>query len=140
MLQAFFLIKSSFGEKIVHFDYFCYNWSMKKFQRWYEKNECLKAFMELLQDLPMEIQCEVAIDIIMKASEMSERDYTKIIREVASYNPQNYKRWYDKNPNVHLAIESLRELTEEQKEEVIQEFSERIIKFYYISADEIEQI
>ncbi len=112
---------------------------MKKFQRWYEKNEYLKAFMELLQDLSPEIQCEIAIDIIMKASEINDRDYSKMIREVASYNPKNYKRWYDKNPNVHLAIESLRDLTEQQKEEIIQEFSEKIIGLYYISADEIEQ-
>ena len=112
---------------------------MKKFQRWYEKNEYLKAFMELLQDLSPEIQCEIAIDIIMKASEINDRDYSKMIREVASYNPKNYKRWYDKNPNVHLAIESLRDLTEQQKEEIIQEFSEKIVGLYYISEDEIEQ-
>ncbi len=113
---------------------------MKKFQRWYEKNECLKAFMELLQDLPIDIQCEIAIDIIMKSSELSDRDYSKMIKEVASYNPKDYKRWYDKNPNVHLAIESLRELTETQKEEVIQEFSEKIIKLYHISTDETELV
>ena len=112
---------------------------MKKFLRWYEKNEYLKAFMRLLEDLPVDIQCEVAIDIIMKSSDMTDRDYTKLIQEVATYNPKNYKRWYDKNPNVHLAIESLRDLSEKQKEEIVEEFSEKIINSYYISIDEIEQ-
>ena len=89
--------------------------------------------MELLQGLTPDVQCEIAIDIIMKASEVNGRDYSKMIKEVASYNPKNYKRWYDKNPNVHLAIESLRDLTELQKEEIIQGFSEKITGFYYVS-------
>ena len=66
---------------------------MKKFfTRWYEKDEYLKAFMNLMQDLPIEIQCEIAVDIIIKASDMIDRDYTKIISEVSSYNPKNFKR------------------------------------------------
>ncbi len=111
----------------------------KHFLRWYEKNEYLCAFVNLLSDLDVEIQCEIAVDIIMKASEMIDRDYSKMIQEVANYNPRDYKRWYDKNPNVHLAIESLRDLDENQRDEVIQEFSERILKSHYIKLDEIEE-
>ena len=33
-----------------------------------------------------------------------------------------YKRWYDKNPNVHLAIESLRDLTQDQRDIIVKEF------------------
>ena len=113
---------------------------MKKyFQRWYEKNEYLNAFMNLMSDLDIELQCEIAIDIIMKASTMLDRDYTKMIQDVANYDPKDYKRWYDKNPNVHLAIESLRDLDEEQRDEIIQEFSEKILKSHYIQLDEIEE-
>ena len=111
----------------------------KRFTRWYEKNEYLKAFMSLMQDLPIEIQCELAIDIIIKASNMIDRDYTNIIKEVASYNPKNYKRWYDKHPNIHLAIESLRDLTEEQREQIVNEFSQ-IISSHYIKPEELEEI
>ncbi len=112
---------------------------MKKFLRWYEKNEYLKAFMMLLEDLPQEVQCEIAIDIIIKSSDMIDRNYEKLIQEVSTYNPRDYKRWYDKNPNVHLAIESLRELDEKQKEEIVEEFSERIINSYYSNTNETEQ-
>ena len=113
---------------------------MKKILRWYEKNEYLRAFMELLKGLKPEVQCEVAVDMIMKASDMSDRDYTKMIKEVASFDPKNYKRWYDKNPNVHLGIESLRDLTDEQKEKIVEEFSEKIVNMYYVNTNEIEQI
>ena len=71
---------------------------------------------------------------------MIDRDYTNIIKEVASYNPKNYKRWYDKNPNIHLAIESLRDLTEEQREQIVNEFSQKIISSHYIKLDEIEEM
>ena len=94
----------------------------KSYVRWYEKDEHLRAFMSLMQDLSIEIQCEIAIDIILKASSMIDRDYSKIISEVADYNPRNWKRWYDKNPNVHLAIEALRDLTESQRDEIIKDF------------------
>lgn len=114
---------------------------MKKFfTRWYEKDEYLKAFMNLMQDLPIEIQCEIAVDIIIKASDMIDRDYTKIISEVSSYNPKNFKRWYDKNPNIHLAIESLRDLTSEQRDEIVREFSDKILNSHFIKLDEIEDM
>ncbi len=112
----------------------------KQFQRWYEKDEYLCAFMNLLSDLDIELQCEIAIDIIMKASDMIDRDYSKIIQEVANYNPRDYKRWYDKNPNVHLAIESLRDLDDNQRDEIVKEFSEKILNSHYIKLDDIDEI
>lgn len=112
---------------------------MKKyFQRWYEKDPYLSAFMNLLADLPIEVQCEIAIDMIIKSSSMIDRDYTKIVKEVADFDPKNYKRWYDKNPNVHLAIESLRDLSEEQRDLIVQEFSDKIINSHYLEIEGIE--
>lgn len=112
----------------------------KRFARWYEKNEYLKAFMSLMQDLPIEIQCEIATDMIIKASNIIDRDYTKMIQEVAQFNPKNYKRWYDKNPSVHLAIEALRDLEEEQRESIVAEFSQKIISSHNIDLNENGEI
>jgi len=108
----------------------------KPFLRWYQKNEYLSAFMNLLQDLPIEEQCEIAIDIIIKASSLLDRDYTKIIQEIANFNPNDYKRWYDKNPNIHIAIESLKDLTDEQKEDIVQEFSDKILSSHNFKINE----
>ncbi len=110
----------------------------KHFQRWYEKNEYLNAFMNLLQDLSIEKQCEIAVDIIIEASKIIDRDYTKIIQEVSSFNPKDFKRWYDKNPNVHIAIESLRDLTEEQREVIIQNFTDKILSSHYIKIEGLD--
>ncbi len=108
------------------------------FVRWYEKNEYLKAFMHLMQDLPSEEQYELAIDIIMKSSSLTDRDYTKLIQEISNFNPKDLKRWYDKNPNIHVAIESLRDLTEEQREEVVQEFTDKLIASSNIKLEDID--
>ncbi len=97
-------------------------------KRWYEKDEFLKSFMSLLEDLHPDLQCEIAVDIIIKASTVSGVDYEKMITEVGDYNPAEYKRWYDKNPNIHVAIECLKDLDENQKEEIIQEVIDRILE------------
>jgi len=112
----------------------------KRIQRWYEKNEYLNAFMNLMQDLDSEKQCEIAVDIIITASNMIDRDYTNIIKEVATFNPRDYKRWYDKNPNIHLAIESLRDLTEEQRDIVIQEYTDKILSSHNIKIEGTDEI
>ena len=111
---------------------------MKRYlARWYEKDEFLKAFMSLMQDMPVEAQCEIAVDIIIKASNMIDRDYNKIIEEVAAFNPHDYKRWYDNNPSVHLAIESLRDLTSEQRDLIIKEFSAKILDYHQDTIEEM---
>ena len=108
----------------------------KKVTRWYEKNEHLKAFMTLLKDLAFDVQCEIAVDMILKSSSVGERDYTNIIADVAHFNPRSFHRWYDKNPNVHVAIESLKDLTEKQCEEVISPLLDKILNSHYIKIDE----
>ena len=94
--------------------------------------------MALLENLPPDIQCEIAVDMIIKSSSMIDREYEKIIEDVADFNPRDYKRWYDKNPNIHLAIESLKDLSEEEREKIVQEFSEKIINLNNINLDDIE--
>ena len=111
----------------------------KQNKRWYEQNDYLKAFMNLLEDLDITCQCEIAVDIIVKASSFIDRDYKKMIQEVSSYNPNDFKRWYDKNPNVHLAIEALRDLDEKQREEIIKEFTDKILNNHYLSIEEEDE-
>ena len=108
------------------------------YTRWYEKDECLKAFMDLLADLEPEIQCEIATDIIMKTSDYIDRDYTNIVQEVGNYNPRDFKRWYDKNPSIHLAVESLRDLKEDEREVILREFIDKILENHYVKLEGID--
>ena len=66
--------------------------------------------------------------MILKTSCLIDRQYENFIKDIAFFNPRDFKRWYDKNPNIHLAIEALRDLTSVQQEEVVQEFCDKILK------------
>ena len=101
---------------------------MKKYIRWYDKDKYLSAFMRLLEDLDPKIQCEVAVDILLKVPKLIEKDYEKFIKIVADFDPREYKRWYDKNPNLHAAVEALRDLDEKQREELISQISDIVLK------------
>ena len=105
-----------------------YNKDMKKYIRWYDKDKYLSAFMQLLEDLDPEVQCEVAVDIILKVPKIIEKDYEKFVKIIADYNPREYKRWYDKNPNLHAAVEALRDLTDQQREDLINQISDIVLR------------
>lgn len=99
-------------------------------QRWYQKDEYLSAFMNLLENLPLDNQCEIAVDIIIETSTMTERDYSKTLNDIGDFNPKDFKRWYDKNPTLHAAVESLRELSIVQRELVIKKYTDEILNHY----------
>ncbi len=109
-----------------------------KIQRWYQKDEYLNAFMNLLEQLPLDEQCEIAVDIIIETSSMTEREYSKTLNDIGDYNPKDFKRWYDKNPNLHAAIESLRDLSAKQREEVIKKYSDEILSELNIKIEGID--
>ncbi len=99
-------------------------------KRWYEQKEELRAFMALIEALPSEIQCEIAIEILLKVSSLLDRSYENVTKDIAEYDPSKYKRWYDKNPNIHVAIESIKDLDEEKRDIIINDLSEIILKYY----------
>ena len=101
---------------------------MKKYIRWYDKDKYLSAFMRLLEDLDPEAQCEVAVDIILKVPKIIEKDYEKFVKIIADYALREYKRWYDKNPNLHAAIEALHDLNDQQREDLINQISNIVLK------------
>lgn len=101
---------------------------MKKYIRWYDKDKYLSAFMRLLEDMDPEVQCEVAVNIILKIPQIIEKDYEKFIKIISDFDPREYKRWYDKTPNIHLAVEALRELEPEQREKLINQIADIILK------------
>ncbi len=96
--------------------------------RWYDKDKYLSAFMTLLQGLPEDVQSEVAVDILLQVPKIIDKDFKTFIKIVADHNPKQYQRWYDKNPNLHTAIESIRQLTPVQREKLLSSISDIIIK------------
>lgn len=97
--------------------------------RWYDKDKYLSAFMTLLQGLSDEIQSKVAIDILLYVPKVIEQDFKKFIKIVAEHDPRQYQRWYDRNPYLHTAVESIRELSPKDREKLLSSISDIIIKY-----------
>lgn len=97
--------------------------------RWYDKDKYLSAFMTLLQSLGEDIQSKVAIDILLYVPKVIEKDFKKFIKIVAEHNPKQYQRWYDRNPNLHMAVESIRKLSAKDREKLLSSISDIIIKY-----------
>lgn len=96
--------------------------------RWYDKDKYLSAFMTLLQGLPEDVQSEVALNILLYVPKVIEEDFSKFIKIVAEHNPKQYQRWYDHNPNLHTAVESIRRLSQTEREKLLSSISDIIIK------------
>jgi len=96
--------------------------------RWYDKDKYLSAFMTLLQGLSEDVQSKVAVDIMLYVPKVIEKDFKQFIKIVAEHNPKQYQRWYDHNPNLHTAVESIRNLTPEQREKLLGAISDIVIK------------
>ncbi len=97
--------------------------------RWYDKDKYLSAFMTLLQGLSEDIQSKVAVDIMLYVPKVIEKDFSKFIKIVAEHDPRQYQRWYDKNPHLHTAIESIRNMNQSEREKLIGAISDIIIKY-----------
>ncbi len=125
MLQVFLFVNTKYILIFTKFDIIKY---MKKNLRWYDKDKYLSAFMTLLQGLSDEIQSKVAVDILLYIPKIIEKDFAKFIKIVADHNPRQYQRWYDHNPNLHTLVESIRKLSYEEREKLLDAISDIVIK------------
>ncbi len=101
---------------------------MAKIVRWYDEDEYLSAFMGLLGGLSQDIQCEIAVDIMLNIPKIINDDLNDYVNEMGKFNPKEYKRWYDYNPTLHSAIEAMKPLTPEQRQTLISSISDIILR------------
>ncbi len=111
---------------------------MPKYTRWYDKDEYLGAFMMLLEHLPHDVQIEIANDMILNISQIIDVNPDDFINTLSKDSPTVFKRWYDCSPELHSAIESMKNLSKEKVAELISMISD--IVFKYTSKDFEETI
>lgn len=106
---------------------------MRKYMKWYDKDEYVSAFMVLLEKLPQNAQIEIANDMLLNLPKVLEKDYDNFINTLSNDNPVSYKRWYDFCPELHSAVEAMKNLSKEKNKELILTISD--IFFKYTSKD-----
>jgi|GEM_PF-1167405 len=101
---------------------------MEKIVRWYDQDPQMSAFMVLLESLSREVQCEIAVDIMLNVPKIIGADLDDYVNEMGNFNPKNYSRWYDYNPTLHSAIEAMKQLNTEQRHILISYISDIILR------------
>lgn len=81
-------------------------------QRWYDKDPVLKEALDLLRLQPLEKQ-EGAVDFIVKLQEEIAKDVIERVYEMINEYQGKGNRWYDKDPILLKAMETLRVSTPE---------------------------
>ena len=76
-------------------------------QRWYDKDPILKEALELLQLQPIEKQTG-AVDFIVKLQEEIAKDVIERIYNMVNEYQGKGNRWYDADPILIKAMETLR--------------------------------
>lgn len=76
-------------------------------QRWYDKDPILKEALELLQLQPIEKQTG-AVDFIVKLQEEIAKDVIERIYDMVNEYQGKGNRWYDADPILIKAMETLR--------------------------------
>ena len=100
-----------------------------EFTRWYDKDENLKIIMQTLENLDPETRLLIAADIIQMAVESKVPNTDNFIDDLnAEYIPIR-RRWYDTSESLHSAIEMLKLISEEEKQEFLRELFYSILHF-----------
>ena len=97
--------------------------------RWYDKDPSLREFMTLLETLDPEVIDALAqdfIQIIMNSGFINIDSTIDLLNKTA---PGKYNRWYDKNYHLHTCVELLKNLPDQEKQQLLETFKESCFEF-----------
>lgn len=86
--------------------------------RWYDEDPYLAPIMQILEQLPQELQDSVAQDLVQIVMEHQDQLNDEKISYLSKNLPSSYKRWYDINPNLQSSIELLKTTDTNIKKEI----------------------
>lgn len=103
---------------------------MAEYSRWYDKYSDLKSLMKLLEQLDEYSLELIAQDFIQIITGKYQNEFDKVIKKLSDNAPPDYKRWYDRNYNLHTCIEFIKTIeNEEERMEIINSFITALLSF-----------
>lgn len=105
----------------------CY-FNIMNYVRWYDKDSDLSKLMSFMEGLSNEIKDELAKDLIQIILSEIKTNQDKELFQLSENNLNQYRRWYDKNMNLHSAIEIIKNLDTEKRKEIISLLMESIVQ------------
>lgn len=99
-----------------------------EYVRWYDKDPDLSHLMHFIESLNDEIRDEIAQDMIQILMGEICTNADGKISDLSAGTLTEYKRWYDKNPSLHSAVELIKTLDDEDRKEIISRLMESIVQ------------
>ncbi len=99
------------------------------YTRWYDKDQNLKLIMDTLENVEDETKLSIAVDLVQMIAKEKVPYTDDMIDELNSFYIKNRRRWYDYPETLHSAIELLKQVDDEIKDEIFKEILYSIFHF-----------
>ncbi len=96
--------------------------------RWYDKDPDLSHLMKFLEGLNEEVRDEIAQDLIQIILGELETNKDSELSQLSTMKIGDYRRWYDKNLTLHSAVEIIKNLDNDQREQILSLIMESIVQ------------
>lgn len=108
--------------------------------RWYDKDNQIKLLIEALEKIDDESQLSVALDVIQMVIFDRGNNTDDFIKKMNSLYIPARNRWYDKEENIHSAVEMLKFVEEPERSELLREILYSIMYFNDLNKAAEEEI
>ena len=104
---------------------------MANFVRWYDRDKHLSTFLGLLEGLSRGVQSDVAMDIMLNLPVIADENLNDFVNNMSLAGTGQYRRWYDYSPQIHSAVEVMKQLNESQRDIIIASSADIILRSRY---------
>jgi len=92
-----------------------------KYERWYDKDKYLAPVMKILEQLPADMRAIAAQDLLQNIMQTNKSNCDENIDFLSKSVFPAYRRWYDIDPTMHSAVECLKNLPRNEKNQICEE-------------------
>lgn len=101
------------------------------YTRWYDEDKILSKLMAFLEKSDDDVRAIVANDLLqIVINEVHSEAINQKIEYLKANTYGRYLRWYDNNANLHSAVEIIRGLDTQSREDVILRIIESMIQIF----------
>ncbi len=99
------------------------------YSRWYDKYENLKNLLTLLEKVDSGNVEIIAQDFLQIIISKYQDKFDAAIEKMNQNQVPRYNRWYDKNYDLHTCIEFIKNIDDDAREELINDFIMSLLTF-----------
>ncbi len=99
-----------------------------QYTRWYDKDQTLSVVMSALEKLDEQIRNAVATDLLQLIIQRNDNQ-DSLLKKLDQQDTGARRRWYDKEDNIHSAVELLKVIEKPERDPILKEVLYTIMHF-----------